>query len=89
MAEQGCDSHIGKAVGLKPGFQLLLSDVRGDQRVGRTAGSAGAVDVVVEHSRRFEGGNHNTKTSRQCIHLYNENVNCLYMTNCSMTLSNV
>ena len=69
MPKQGCNAHEGKAVSLQPHLQLLLGDIRGDERVGAGAGVARAVHVVVEHPRWLEGGDHNAQTSWQCVHL--------------------
>ena len=69
MAKQGCNAHVGKAVSLQPRLQLLLGDIRRDERVGAITRITRAVHVVVEHPYRLKGGDHNAKSSWQCVHL--------------------
>ena len=75
MSEQGCNAHVGKAVGLQARFQLLLGDIRWYEGVKRPSSivaliaSSRAIHVVVEHPRWLQGGNHNPKPGWQCVNL--------------------
>merc|ERR1719220_2308992 len=70
VAKQGCNAHVGKAISLQPRLQLLLSDIRGDDRVRASTRIARAVHIVIEHPCRLESGDHNTQPRWQCVHLY-------------------
>ena len=69
VAKQGCNAHVGKAVSLQPGLQLLLGDIQRDERVGAIGEISRGVHVGVEHPRWLEGGDHNAQSSWQGVHL--------------------